>query len=360
MKMSDFLSKLIPSFIKWRYEVYLSEYVDLYGSISFYLKMKCIYFQYLWFAKPQAIYIYANKRNVGDYISHCGVKKIVGLDGPALFCTPIYFKRFKKHMASFNQAHPNTPIIIGGGGLLQSVFTPFWDYIVSAPNPYCLVGLGINKMPGRKEMAPALLQTVIDKAAFVTVRDTYSANRLFEKPFLETQCLSICPSINYFHQTYFQEHPENNNYLLHVVHPSDLRLAGADKNAITQNLQKIAKYLGLSYKEHSNMNSNHKEGLASIHDARLVVSSRLHGCIMSYGMGIPFLALYCDDKTASFLSTHTQKKGISATEAEDVSTLQKEVERCIDTFDNEMQNVTDKINQNQKIGHSINRLFNAK
>ena len=65
-----------------------------------------------------------------------------------------------------------------------------------------------------------------------------------------------------------------------------------------------ARELGLSYVEEDNMSANLGAVLRKYEEARLVVSSRLHGCIVSYAMGAPFVPLRCDEKIEAFLQAH--------------------------------------------------------
>jgi polysaccharide pyruvyl transferase WcaK-like protein len=343
----------LPKSLAWRYELYLSEYVDLYGSFPFYLKQKIknLYFTYV--NIPEIVYVYANKRNVGDYISHRGVKKIINIDGPSLFCTPIYKKRFESHLRKLKNRNPNIKLVIGGGGLLQSVFKDFWEYIIASELDYCIYGIGINKMQGRLQLHDSLLKQIIKGAFYSVVRDNVSYLSLFQNAPSEIQKLSICPSVNFFHQEYWQLSPQRNNLLLHVVHPSDLRLANANHATISKNLKEIAQELGLEYKETTNMSSNYKRSLKYINISNVVVSSRLHGCIMAYGMGIPFIALYCDYKTESFVTTHTAGKGVNAIEAEDKTRLLKIIALARDEFDNDYEAVKRKIKENSLLGAVI-------
>ena len=123
------ISKLVEP-LRWRFELYFAEKFDLYGSLSFYLKQKFTRKKYL--KTAPVVYIYANKRNVGDYISHLGLKEIVGKDGPDLFCSPVWLKEFKAHIDYLKQYNPNVLLVIGGGGLLQPVFEPFWHVVLQS------------------------------------------------------------------------------------------------------------------------------------------------------------------------------------------------------------------------------------
>jgi len=346
----------IPSFLLWRYEVRYAKYIDLYGSLGFYLKEKLIQYKYRYFVRPNVVYIYANKRNVGDYISHLGVKTIVNIDGPSSFCSTVYLKRLEKQLEKYRSRNPDVMLVIGGGGLFQDAFTEFWNLVLATKLKYCVVGVGINKMHGRKEMPAHTLKNVIASASYALVRDSESINRLGSYAQSGPVMMSVCPSLNYFSRAFWNKAPHNNRLLLHMVHPSDLRLAEVQRDIITRNLKDIATKLGLTYAEHSNMSANHEKCLHSVRNARIVVSSRLHGCIMSYGMGIPFLPLYCDYKMESFVMTHTKVNGIEAKLAERQDVLSASIDATLKSFNPSQTDVNAKITLNTEFGKKLSLL----
>jgi polysaccharide pyruvyl transferase WcaK-like protein len=297
------MKQLLPNFLRWRYELYVAEYVDLYGSLGFFVKQ---YFsRRKLIEQPKVAYLYANKGNVGDYISYLGIRQIIGVEGIELFCSPVWEKQLAVYIKRIKQRNPKCVLMIGGGGLLQPVFENFWQLVLASDLPFVCIGIGINKMPGRGELSDGLLRQITTHAQQIGVRDSYTQNYL-SKLSDKLVYLGICPSVNYVNRFFWNSQPSSHNVLLHMFHPSDLRLAGADLDVITQVLKGVAKSLNLNYQEHSNMSADHKKMLSTVAQARVVVSSRLHGCIMSFACGTPFLPLYCDEKIQAFNDTHTQ------------------------------------------------------
>jgi len=143
---------------------------------------------------------------------------------------------------------------------------------------------------------------------------------------------------------------------LHLIHPSDVRLAGADLDTISKNLMAVAEALGLEYQEHTNMDSSHVRMLKKVSNARVIVSSRLHGCIMGFGMGIPFLPLLCDDKMKAFLTSHTEVDGVDVTQAEDASVLKHRVESLLAECSSDRSKLDVKLAENAEAGSYINSL----
>jgi hypothetical protein len=136
--------------------------------------------------------------------------------------------------------------------------------------------------------------------------------------------VGICPSVNYL-DLRFQQYPKkepSRKYLLHVVHPSDLRFSGLCPNELRKRVGAIASSLGMYYLETDNLCGfgKHLERLYA--SAALVITSRLHGAIFSYGYRRPFISIACDLKTRAFIDTHVQNSSyLDASNVMDALTL---------------------------------------
>lgn len=344
----------LPGFIKWRYDLYLAEYVDLYGSLSFYFKQKLN--RFLRMRNPKVVFIYANKRNVGDYISFLGIKHLVKEEGVELFCSPMWSKQLTSALNIIKQRNPNCLVVIGGGGLIQPVFQPFWDNIMASGLPYVCFGIGINKMPGRPEMEADYINKLIENSALCGVRDEYTQSTIKRLTGKDVY-MGICPSVNYVNEHYWNDAINPRGELLHMYHPSDVRLAGADLDKIKASLKIAAKNLGLEYGEHTNMSADHAGMLSRVSKARFVVSSRLHGCIMSHAMGVPYLPLYCDEKIKSFNQSHTGVQGISPEHFHDPDVAITTIKKALHTTHDSVISLKSKIEDNQRFAKKINALI---
>lgn len=344
----------LPGFIKWRYDLYLAEYVDLYGSLSFYFKQKLN--RFLRMRNPKVVYIYANKRNVGDYISFLGIKHLVKEEGVELFCSPMWSKQLTSALKIIKQRNPKCLVVIGGGGLIQPVFQPFWDNIMASGLPYVCFGIGINKMPGRPEMQADYINKIIEKSALCGVRDEYTQSTI-KTLTGKSVYMGICPSVNYVNEHYWNDDINQKGELLHMYHPSDVRLAGADLDKIKASLKSVAKKLGLNYSEHTNMSADHLGMLSRVSKARLVVSSRLHGCIMSQAMGVPYLPLYCDEKIKSFNQSHTGVQGICPKSLHSPRGALLLIKKALETTYDSSPTLKTKIEENKEFAKKINMLI---
>lgn len=309
----------LPEFLRWRYELYCSEYIDLFGSVGFFCSYLTGFFKKVDY---DYAYVFANKRNIGDYISHLGCREIIKQPGPFILCSPVGRFFYIRHLQKIKKYNPNCHLIIGGGGLLQGVFADFWEHLLSSGLSYSLVGIGLNRMVGRKELPEHILKQIVSSAETVSVRDTLTYEQIHMLH--PTTLINICPSVNYLQNIRIQSTIKP--ILLHMVHPSDLRLAGIDLNALQEQLKDIAKSLDLDYVEFTNMGSDHLKGITLVAQSAVIVTSRLHGAIMSFALGRPFVPLLCDEKIASFLSTHTETEGLAA---EGLSNLESRVSMAL-------------------------------
>lgn len=348
------MNKLLPGFLKWRYELYLAEKIDLYGSLGFYLKSK--YKRAALMKHAQVVYLYANKRNVGDYISFLGIKEVIGKDGPELFCSPVWEKSLSRQLEFLKQNNPNCTLIIGGGGLLQPVFASFWELILTSGLRFAVVGVGVNLMKGRELFPSSFIGRLIEDAIFFSVRDTLTLSHIPEHLKTRVQ-LHLCPSVNYVNPRYGHNTRVNSNTLLHMKHPSDLRLSGINEEALSTLLREMASERGLEYEEHTNMCANHEFMLRKVSGANVVVSSRLHGCIMAYACGIPFLPIFCDEKIAAFNNTHSGVEGIMPSQVTNKSTFSELLTSTVENFTIQDEQLRMKIKENAEIGRKLQRLI---
>ena len=343
----------IKSALKWRYDVHISEYVDLFGSPMFYLKTKI---RNIWLLRnPKIIYIYANKRNVGDYISFKGIRQLIGLPGPECFCSPLWADNLAKILRKAKQRNPDCLLVIGGGGLLQPVFEDFWNEILASELAFVTFGIGINKMHGRSEISEPLLKQIVHSAKLMGVRDIYTKERLLT---LENRpiYLGVCPSVNFVFNKFWTGQPNPKGAILHIIHPSDIRLSGANLEQIKENIKLIAKELHMDYLESDNMTNNFLGALQQVSQARLVISSRLHGCIMSYSAGIPFIPLYCDEKTKAFTETHTRLNGFIPKQFENQQDTRQIILEALAIKDNQADMLNSRLVENIGFADEIIKL----
>lgn len=187
--------------------------------------------------------------------------------------------------------------VIGGAGLLHKVFEPFWaDFRANCRLPYVIWGIGLCAQDSLADgfCDPGIVAPVFDEALAVNVRDyltarTYGAES--ETPAVVTEC----PTVFYLRD--FEVKPIQNQVTL-VMHP-DL-ISDEQHDATLKRLQAA----GLQVKETLNIAASDDEIPRLIRDfyceSSLVVSSRLHGAITAYGLGMPYIAIAGDEKLREF------------------------------------------------------------
>ncbi len=289
--------------LAWRYRKYVAPHLDLHGSLPLYLARKARNRRLL--GRSHVVYLYAGRGNVGDYLSHLGVREVVRLPGLELFAGRPGSRELERTLTDPRFRERYRVLVIGGGGLFQGCFNDFWRTVLASGLPYVVFGVGANKLGGQRSVTDAsLLADIVRGAAYVQVRDTLTREAIMSSGVGEEIPLGLCPATSYVYPRYWLEDRSSRATLLHVVHPSDLRMAQGDLGRIRENLRAQAQRLELSYMEEDNMSPRLEAVLKRYAGARLVVSSRLHGCIISYAMGIPFVPLRCDEKIEAFLQTH--------------------------------------------------------
>ncbi|MCA9050709.1 MAG: polysaccharide pyruvyl transferase family protein [Planctomycetaceae bacterium] len=230
---------------------------------------------------------------------------MAGRRGVQLSCDPVAAGRTLECLRhQQNSKNPWAGVFIGGGGLLHRNFDPFWEEIVKLQIPLILFGIGINCIPGqREETADGTMQRIAAAADFVHVRDRYTKSRLQEANGRLDICEGLCPSVNFLISRTARI-PQSGSHLFHVMHPTDLRMAGIDSEQLRRNLRTLANQMGLVYEEATHMSGCTNSLLKKYARAGLVVSSRLHGCIFSFAMGKPWIAIGCDQKVRHFTESH--------------------------------------------------------
>jgi hypothetical protein len=254
-------------------------------------------------AQPNA-YVCADPTNSGDYTSHLGVRQLVNRPGVELYCAPAALKETTRTL--MNPPRPNGQwqvVWVGGGGLFQSCFDPFWSRLLQSRVPFVVFGVGANQAGDyRSATPPELLRSIAENALAIHVRDRFT-QQLFAPYYDGPVTVGICPSVNYLTEV-ARNLPRQATHLLHVVHNADVAMAGVSAADLRSVLRGLAGQLDLVYDETNHLVGLRHRLLRRYTRAALVVSSRLHGCIFSYALAKPFLALAFDRKVDAFLETH--------------------------------------------------------
>lgn len=231
---------------------------------------------------------YSSNDNIGNYTPILGQQEMLEMptDTWCVHRRPIDFDFINRNYSG---------IIVGGAGLLDPVFGGFWKELDElAKLPTIIWGIG-GCWPKDRKMASDTLKLIkksADRSDLVNVRDQLTASYFnFSSP-----SIAPCPTITWLSQFRGNKKPKNQTLVAHHVdlvnstqmHQIESSVRSTDcKTVVTDNIQtkraSISKIVSESY-----LPSN------------LVVTTRLHGAIIAFGLGIDYIAISHDDKIKAF------------------------------------------------------------
>ena len=245
------------------------------------------------------VYVYANQKNAGDLLSAKGIQAAVGVEGAEYL-----IEDGRPHNFLRSEKVKQRKLIIGGGGLLMDVFEPFWQELLSSGSGYMLFGVGACNIRGRARLLPdKLLKDIVLNAWHVQVRDSMTADLIEAacgiKP-LRTLCPSVYYVINKYNATPVKKDKRCRTKLLYVHHRKLVETAGQGENFVKDMVKTICRLNDFIFVETDNMSGNIDKLMGRYINSDIIISTRLHGCIFSYALNKPFVAVSADSKIDSF------------------------------------------------------------
>jgi polysaccharide pyruvyl transferase WcaK-like protein len=242
-------------------------------------------------------HVYANQSNVGDWLSARGIQTLLApCPVQEHFCDEPFVG---ETLAALGNAGPGDFIIIGGGGLFMDYFIPFWEGFrsIAARVPFVIWGVGCCDMKREPTHAPVqLISEIARQSRLCVVRDQLTRDRLSDCALPPPV---ICPTVVAVPMT-----AGGQERLLHVDHYDNV---GAEiYERMVRVAESFAERTGRSYRQTNNLiPAGHNGALAKTLElyssADLVITSRLHGCIISLAMGRRVLVVSGDRKVESFM-----------------------------------------------------------
>ena len=117
-------------------------------------------------------HIYANRSNIGDWLSAKGIQKLLSpLKITECLCDEPFVGETIKRLS---QASSQDLIVIGGGGLLMDYFEPFWKKFepIADRVPFCIWGVGACDLKDEKSLPDkSLIDRIVKKSKLCIVRD---------------------------------------------------------------------------------------------------------------------------------------------------------------------------------------------
>lgn len=298
-------------------------------------------------------HVYANRSNIGDWLSAKGIQKLLSpLEIKDCFCDSYFLE---ETIECLTAATPQDFIIIGGGGLFMDYFTPFWKAFepIADRVPFCIWGIGCCDLKNEPSLPPNnLIGRIVNKSKICVVRDqltrSYLRNCKIADPI-------PCPAINYFDSTV----PEGRTVLF-AFHKDNIEAGVNELMRFTA--RSFAEKKGVEYRETNNrIPHNNEEQMSQIlalyESSTYVLSSTLHGCIIAFALGKKLIAVSGDRKIEGFMKlVGLQEWVLDLNEAHFISERLNEIESQVQPSD-----ALKKIRkENQEIGEAIQTMMNRK
>lgn len=241
-------------------------------------------------------HIYANRSNVGDWLSARGIQSLLA---PHNVTEHLCDEPFvPETIAALSRTTAEDFIIIGGGGLFMDYFTPFWEAFrpIAYRVPFVIWGAGACDMKRERSRPPLeLISEIVKRSRLCVVRDELTREILGG----DLPPPVICPTM-----VAVSAMGGETKRLLHVDHYNNV---GAEIFEQMENVSKdFAQRTGRSYRKINNListghNGQFRDMLAMYASADLILSSRMHGCIIALAMGRRVLAVSGDRKVEGFM-----------------------------------------------------------
>lgn len=246
-------------------------------------------------ARSSIIQFYSAVDNIGNYLPVLGIRNVLGMRTDTW--------NIHDEGIDFDFINQNYKCaIIGGAGLLHSCFEPFWKrFAEKCKIPYIVWGVG-GCFPDDEDdpsVAPRVASPVLEGADLTNVRDRLTAD-LYG---LLSAHISPCPTV-----AYLSGGEGVINHRNGVLYSSHTGLVSKDEQSHLHGAVK-----GLAEKMEVNLlyTDNVQRRLYGMKDiidnkyrhSRVVITTRLHGAIVAYSLGIPYVAVARDDKLREFGGT---------------------------------------------------------
>jgi len=241
-----------------------------------------------------AQFCYTSENNIGDYLPTLGIWEMLGSK------TDLYSITNKGIDFSFINKNYRA-VIVGGAGILGKDWESFFERLIKECTlPIIVWGVGIclrlTKPLQYQGLSQEIAKKLEERAVFLNVRDTLTVDHYdFDKAEV-----AVCPSALYVSsfKKYKTAYPQNILYVGHeeLVPPLD-----------NQKIMRIVRESSTHFTYTNNIFTTEKsieeiEAFLKNYycQSKLIVTTRLHGAIIAYGLEIPYIAIPFDKKLISF------------------------------------------------------------
>jgi len=241
--------------------------------------------------KSSILQFYSANRNIGNYTPVLGIHQMLDqeLDVWNIHKSPVDWEFVHKNYEQ---------VIVGGAGLLHSVFEKFWvDLDKNCKLPIIIWGIGVC-LPDNdsvKGVSKQVVQSVFSRAVYANVRDELTRD-FYQLP--ADISLTACPTLVHVANNFkVQAKVDGGKRILHSSH------VDLEPTSTTPEIKKIIESAGYKYYFTENIETKKlplKRILNMYQDCDYVVTTRLHGAIIAYAFKRPYIAISFDPKVAAF------------------------------------------------------------
>lgn len=266
-------------------------------------------------------HVYANQSNVGDWLSAQGIQSLLApLAVTEHFCDEPFVPAT---LAALSKAGSEDFIVIGGGGLFMDYFGPFWHGFreIAERVPFAIWGAGACDMKRERTHAPLeLVREIVRRSRLCVVRDELTREQLSGcgvPPPVACPTLNVVPTMGGEERRLL--HSDNYDNVGAEIYERMVGVADA-----------FAARTGRSHRRTNNLipAGNRRELQKTLHlyaSADLILTSRLHGCIIGLAMGRRVLVVSGDHKVESFMHAAGLKDWVC--DLDDVDSLPARLDR---------------------------------
>ena len=254
-------------------------------------------------------HIYADETNIGDLVSALGIKKSLGIRNTRNFVFKEYMEKYGDswHSVMCDEIQKNAKltdlIVIGGGGLFHACFENFWKEFLEREykTETYLWGIGNCEIKDESTLLPRqLIEEIMIKTTILSVRDQRTAAWISHARSIK---IIGCPSLSYFgNSRHFKSSRQiTPTRMLYVKHEG---LEKVFDKEITAHIEKIASDNNFELKMINNFipSALYKNELLDNYSwADVIITSRLHGCIIGYAYAKKVIAISNDHKIDEFM-----------------------------------------------------------
>ena len=280
-------------------------------------------------AKSKTLQFYSANRNVGNYLPVLAIHQMLDQE--------LDVWNIHKSPVDWDFVHENYDhVIVGGAGLLHSVFTKFWlDLEKNCTLPIIIWGIGVC-LPDNdsvKGVPKEVVQSVFSRAVYANVRDELT--RDFYQLAVDTS-ITACPTLVHVANNFKVAAKKSSGK--EILHSSHVDL---EPTSTTPEIKQIIEAAGFNYHFTENIETEEyplKKILTMYQKSDFVVTTRLHGAIIAYAFKRPYIAISFDPKIAAFHKLYGG--GVCITDVNQLAdTLGSDQFKILSGYENELARV---------------------